>query len=430
MSDILKETAEQTPERAAKAAEKTEGQSANNKKKWYALIALLLVLIAAVVIGMNIYNDPQRRLERLLDLGNTYLDNGQYEEAALAFEQAIAIDDRCVEAYAGGMEAYRNMDDTAGMTAFYNKALAAVGELDDALITEKNDYVADIYLAAGDVYSFDADRVTEMLEEGYRRTGENPRVREGLVIRYLDDAKEGDYEDRLAIIDKLLELDGDNEEIQEELREVLTEYIGVLIEEGEYDKIEELIGRYDDNARTVIDGYVDEYIGRAQELGTSGSYEESMAVCDILLALSGESDKVQAAVQEILQKYIDLLLQEGRYDEIRRLIEKYRSLLPGMDFDGILAQIEAAEAEAAKIAEEEERARLAEQQRQTAGANTASANNGQSGYSYDEIPLWIQAREMTVFRMGHIQDWTAAQRAQYKAMWESLHGAGSWPLAD
>ena len=60
----------------------------------------------------------QRRLARLLNLGNTYLDNGQYEEAAISFEQAIAIDPRCVEAYAGGMEAARNTDDIIFQPSF------------------------------------------------------------------------------------------------------------------------------------------------------------------------------------------------------------------------------------------------------------------------------------------------------------------------
>ncbi|MBD5450225.1 MAG: tetratricopeptide repeat protein [Lachnospiraceae bacterium] len=429
MSDKVMETVEAVPETATKASEKTNSASGKrNNKKLYMIIGAAIVIIMAILIGVNIYNSPQRRLERLLDLGNTYLGNGQYEEAAITFEQAIAIDPRCVEAYAGGVEAYRNTNDTAGMTAFYNKALAAVDGLDEGLVTEKVDYIAQIYLAADDVYGFDQERVIETLEEGYRKTGENPRVRERLVIVYLDMANEGEYEERLEIIDKLLELDGDNEEIKEELDDLLTEYIGLLIEEGQYDKIEELTGRYDDTAREVIDQYVDEYIGRAQDLETAGSYEESMAIYDILLRLDEESDKVQAAVQDFLQGYIDILLQEGRYDEIRRLVDKYGDLVPGMDFDAILAQIEAMEAEAARIAEEEERARQAAVQREA--AQNATTQGQQSQFSSDEIPLFIQYREMTVFRTGVPLTWSDAERAQYKAMWESLWGAGSWPMAD
>ena len=402
-------------------------------KKLYMIIGAAIVIIIAILIGVNIYNSPQRRLERLLDLGNTYLDNGQYEEAALTFEQAIAIDDKCVEAYAGGVEAYVNLDDTAGMTAFYNKALTAVEDLDESLVAEKIDYVAEIYLAADNVYSFDKTRAIETLEQGYRVTKENARVKESLVSDYIDVSKNGEYEERLIIFDRLLELDGENEEVQQNMKEMLTEYIGVLIEEEDYDKIGELTGRYEGTAQEVVDEYVEQYIEEAQGYTDVGAYEDSETVYDILFKLDGDSDKVQFSAEDFLQQYIDSLIAGMQYDGARKLIDKYRDLVPGMDFDAILAQIEAMEAEAARIAEEEEQARLAELEREAARANAASQDNGQtaqSQFSYDEIPLFIQYREMTVFRSGVPSTWSPAERARYKEMWESLWGAGSWPLRD
>lgn len=429
MADKLRRAAGEVPEATAKVAEETNPTSAKkDNKKLCMVIGAAIVIIIAILIGINIYNSPQRRLERLLNLGNTYLDNGQYEEAALTFEQAIAIDDRCVEAYAGGVEAYINLDDTAGMTAFYNKALTTVEGLDEGIVTEKVDYVAEIYLAADNVYSFDKGRAIETLEQGYRVTNENVRVKESLVNDYIAVSKSGEYEERLAIFDRLLELDGENEEVQQNMKELLTEYIGVLIEEEDYDKIGELTGQYEGVAQEVVNEYVDQYIEEAQGYTDEGAYEESEAVYDILFHLDGDSDKVQTSAQDFLQQYIDSLIAQMQYDDVRKLIDKYRDLIPGMDFDAILAQIEAMEAEAARIAEEEEQARLAELERETAGANETSQDNGQtaqgqqSRFSYDEIPFWILSGERTAFTSGVASTWTAEQAALYDEMWLSVWG--------
>lgn len=402
--------------------------NSKNGKKRSVLITAMVVAAIAILIGVNIYNSPQRRLNRLLDLGNTYLDNGQYEEAAITFEQAIAIDDKCVEAYTGGVEAYINLDDTAGMTAFYNKALTALEGLDEGIVTEKVDYAAEIYLAADSVYSFDKDRAIETLEQGYRVTNGNARVKESLVNDYIDVSKSGEYEERLEIFDRLLELDGENKEVQQNMKEFLTEYIGVLIEEEDYDKIGELTGRYEDAAQEVVDQYVEQYIEEAQGYTDEGAYEEGEAVYDILFQLDGDSDKVQSSAQDFLQQYIDSLMEQMQYDDVRKLIDKYRGLIPGMDFDAILAQIEAMEAEAARLAEEEEQARLAELEREAARANETSQDSGQSTqgqqsrFSYDEIPLWIRGGERTPLTSGVAGTWTPEQAALYDEMWISVWG--------
>lgn len=361
--------------------------------------------------------------------------------AALTFEQAIAIDDKCVEAYAGGVEAYVNLDDTAGMTAFYNKALTTMESLDEELVTEKIDYVAEIYLAADNVYSSDKARAIETLEQGYLVTKEDSRVKESLVSDYIDVSKNGEYEERLEIFDRLLELDGENEEIQQNLKEMLTEYIGVLIDEEDYEKIGELTERYEDAAQEVVDEYVEQYIEAAQGYTDAGVYEDSEMIYAILFKLDGDSDKVQSSAQDFLQQYIDSLIAGMQYDDVRKLIDKYKDLVQEMDFDAILAQIEAMEAEAARLAEEEEKARLAEEERvrlaelekEAARANTASQNDGQTAqaeqpqFSRNEIPMWILGKSFS-FADAQPQMWTDETRARYKAMWESLWGVGSCPF--
>ena len=81
-------------------------------KKGLTFGVVIIVLVIALAAGTGVYHMPSNRLQRQLDLGNRYLEEQNYEEAALAFERAIAIDETCVEAYLGkaadceGMEEY------------------------------------------------------------------------------------------------------------------------------------------------------------------------------------------------------------------------------------------------------------------------------------------------------------------------------------
>lgn len=70
----------------------------DNKKWRFGIFAVVVVLIV-LVVGIGIYNTPENRLQRQLNLGNKYLEEQQYEEAVLAFDRAIAIDEACVEVY-------------------------------------------------------------------------------------------------------------------------------------------------------------------------------------------------------------------------------------------------------------------------------------------------------------------------------------------
>ena len=45
-------------------------------------------------------------LDELLELGAKYLDEQNYQEAIITFEQAIKIDDKCAQAYIGLADAY------------------------------------------------------------------------------------------------------------------------------------------------------------------------------------------------------------------------------------------------------------------------------------------------------------------------------------
>ena len=82
-----------------------------DNKKWRCGIFAVVVVLIVLVVGIGIYNTPENRLQRQLNLGNKYLEEQQYEEAVLAFDRAIAIDEACVEAYLGKAEAYIGLED-------------------------------------------------------------------------------------------------------------------------------------------------------------------------------------------------------------------------------------------------------------------------------------------------------------------------------
>ncbi len=225
-----------------------------SRKKW-GIIGAAAAVIIAIAVAVGIYNLPANRLSRQLSLGNKYLEEQNYEEAVVAFEQAIAIDDRCMQAYVGGIEAYLQTDNKEGMEKLYEQAVGVIDELDDEFLAENMEAVVDIYLYADDVYSDDLERAVQILEKGMEKTGDNPEIKEEAVKDYLKlaDAATGEeaYEKALGYYDRLLELDKDNEEVVTGLETCLQSYIDILMEEKRYDEIRQLAEKYQDIATNI-----------------------------------------------------------------------------------------------------------------------------------------------------------------------------------
>lgn len=224
--------------------EKESGKS--GIKKWIFIgAAIVLGLLAAVLLG--IYNSPENRVSRQLDLGQKYLEEQNYEEAVVAFNQAIEIDDRCLEAYVGGIEAYKHLGDADELEDFYEKALEASQSLDGDILEENMDYVKDIYLAATDVYSGDLNKTVEILEEGLEVTEDND-VKQALVDSYLVIGKQHtdsrDYVSALEVYDRVLELDEQNNQLVKDLSKCVFSYIEELIAQKRFDEAEAVIAKY------------------------------------------------------------------------------------------------------------------------------------------------------------------------------------------
>ncbi len=76
------------------------------------MVAVLTAAFGVGSIGLAYAGgNTDSRLERELSLGDRYLEDMDYEQAVAAYEDALAIDDKCVEAYLGLAETYVKMGD-------------------------------------------------------------------------------------------------------------------------------------------------------------------------------------------------------------------------------------------------------------------------------------------------------------------------------
>ena len=123
-----------------------EKKKADRKRILGIFIAAIAVLIA-LAVGLGIYNTPENRLARQLDLGARYLEEQNYAEAVLAFEKAIQIDERCMAAYDNGIQAYLNLDEPENLRTFYEKALEAARSLEEEAL-DADVLIAEIAIGA------------------------------------------------------------------------------------------------------------------------------------------------------------------------------------------------------------------------------------------------------------------------------------------
>lgn len=209
---------------------------------------VVIILISMVTTRFGIYNTPVNKLSRQISLGNKYLLEERYEEAVLAFEQAIAIDEKCVEAYVGGIEAYLNSGDENGLVIFYDRAISAIESVDGYVLEKNKDNVIAIYLYADEVYANATENAIKVLESGFELV-KDFEIQSKLIENYYSVAAEeaiyGNYEESLAIYDKLLELTGNNTKILLDLEDCLSLYLEVLMRERSYEKIQVLALKYE-----------------------------------------------------------------------------------------------------------------------------------------------------------------------------------------
>ncbi len=95
------------------------------KSKIFLIIGIVL---AAVITGLLLFHGNEKSgLQKQLNLGNEALYDMDYESAILAFEEAIKIDPKNVEAYLGIAEAYIAMEDYENAYLYLTRGYEATG---------------------------------------------------------------------------------------------------------------------------------------------------------------------------------------------------------------------------------------------------------------------------------------------------------------
>ena len=173
-------------------------------------IAVLIIIIIAVAIGIGIYNTPTNRINRHLDLGQRYLEEQDYEQALVEFDKAIAIDPKNIDAYIGKAQTYQGM-----------------GDIELSIQT---------------------------LEEAYEKI-DSRQIEDSLISAYMEQSQKyignEQYDEALDVYDRLLELDGNDNDIQSGIEELLQEYINSLTEQQRYDEIQDLEEEYSDKVSKI-----------------------------------------------------------------------------------------------------------------------------------------------------------------------------------
>ena len=147
--------------------------------KWITalLLTALLLLSLAACGGKDAWQEQY-------DLGMRYLNDGNYQEAVIAFTAAIEIDEKRPEGYEGRGRAYVLSGETAenleAAKSDFEKAL----ELDPTYVDAWLD-LADIYIRQGDF-----DEAMRILEEALEATGQDQAI-----LDKIKEMREGRFND-------------------------------------------------------------------------------------------------------------------------------------------------------------------------------------------------------------------------------------------
>uniref|UniRef100_UPI003594047D tetratricopeptide repeat protein n=1 Tax=Acetobacterium sp. TaxID=1872094 RepID=UPI003594047D len=89
---------------------KKQPENQSHRKKMFFIIGLIGGVCILVVSGFLIMNQMNiSQIEKNLELGEKYLEEGKYEEAILAYDDVIKIDQKNVLAYEGKGATYLGM---------------------------------------------------------------------------------------------------------------------------------------------------------------------------------------------------------------------------------------------------------------------------------------------------------------------------------
>lgn len=286
------------------------------------LIVTLSVLgvatIAALATLAVILFSDSFRVKRNLSLAQKYLSNEEYEEAIVHFDKAIEINERCIDAYLGKLDAYEELGDKKDLQNYYDDLLVTMAEWDSDYIEEINDEVSTIVLEAKTVYKDDPLKEFEALEKGLDIIEKDDDVVAEYVNAGLKLSEEYednyDYENSLAVYDKLLSKSNDDK-VTDALSDCLEIYINQLIYDKEYDKAKEIIAKYSDmDIAFDSDYYLDEIEQLSEYYDTLTDYLTLIAEKCQAEDYDGAFDLMHTDEYEKVINYVDELGEIRAFD--------------------------------------------------------------------------------------------------------------------
>lgn len=97
------------PERQEKSFNQQQDKQKN--KTVFFILAISIMIVSAFIFLLVFKNTPGQRLKQQLSLGDKYLEELNYEDAALAYKAAIEIDPKSADAYVGLTNAYIGLEE-------------------------------------------------------------------------------------------------------------------------------------------------------------------------------------------------------------------------------------------------------------------------------------------------------------------------------
>ena len=160
----------------------------NGKKILLFIISILVILLVVVNVFLYIYvTSPMQKVGKQLDLGQQYLLNLEYEEAVAAFEIAIEIEPKNVDAYVGMAEAYIGMGEPEKAIRILKKGYREtedeeLGSLLEQLEADQNRQEADVRIVQIDTGEFPNIAVYFSVEDAEGNFIENVRSEQVQVL--------------------------------------------------------------------------------------------------------------------------------------------------------------------------------------------------------------------------------------------------------
>lgn len=220
----------------------------SKKRNPLMIMVVIIALMAVAFSGMTVYAKviQPKKYSQYIEQGNQYLQESQYEEAIIAFDKAIKIDEKSIEARIGASKGYIGMNKPtqAGTYLFKAQELDLKNEdLTLEMISIIKDADRDIAskLLQNYIDAVGYDNISDKFRNEVLESTDNESL-EGFISKaqnLYDNSVEGDQngnyesgskEELLRVIEKAKKVDEGYFYTQDEVDEIATELLAAISE--------------------------------------------------------------------------------------------------------------------------------------------------------------------------------------------------------